>query len=127
MSDTKFTNISIELEQAGLLWIPTFGDEICKRKEPVEVSVLVNSAGMHPEDLKEIYIWRPTLEQLIYQLEIRQAILKHAGLELSEKSIGYISVIETKVGEIKTKAETLRDALGLTLRDYLLYSSNGIN
>jgi hypothetical protein len=125
--EEDFTIISFDLEDAGLVWQPSFGDEIVVRKEPVKVSVLVDTAGLTPEDLREIYTWRPSVEQMILQVEVRQAILKHTGLELSEKAIQYLTILETNYGSIESRAKSLRDSIGLSLRDFLLISSSPIH
>ena len=125
--EEDFTVISFGLEEAGLIWQPAFGDEVVVRKEPVRVSVLVDSAGLTPEELREIYIWRPSVEQMILQVEVRQAILKHSGLELSEKAIQYLTILETHYGKIESRASSLRDSIGLSLRDFLLLSSSPIH
>lgn len=125
--DLKFSNIANDLEVAGLSWHPSIGDEVCLRKEPLSVSILVDSAGMTPAQLKTIYLWLPTVEQMVEQLEFRQAILKHAGLELSPKKVNYLTVVDSNWGEIVARAKTLRDSLGIGLRDLLLYSSNKVH
>jgi hypothetical protein len=56
----------------------------------------------------------------VHQFEARQAILFHAGLEISEHSLCYKTVIRAPAGPIETKAESLRLSLGIALRDLLL-------
>ncbi len=125
--EEDFTQISFELEEAGLIWQPSFGDEIVVRKEPVRVSILVDSAGLTPDELRDVYIWRPSVEQMVLQVEVRQAILKHSGLELSEKMIQYLTILDTHYGKIEARAQSLRDSIGLGLKDLLLISSSPIH
>lgn len=125
MEIRNYSNIAFDLESAGLYWTPMIGDEICKREYPEDISLLVNSATLTPEELRNIYIWRPSVEQIVFQLEARQAVLKHAGLDLSTSAIEYLTIIETNVGEVISRARSLRSALALSLKEFLAYSSNG--
>jgi hypothetical protein len=115
-----FLNIAEDLELAGLSWQPEIGDEISNKQHKELISVLVDPEGMSPCQLRSTYLWLPTVEQMILQFEARQAILFHAGLELSEASIAYKTVIQSPLGSIERKAETLRLAMGKALRDLLL-------
>ena len=79
-----FINVAEDLELAGLIWRPEIGDEISNRHEPGAVSVLVDPQGMTPTELRSVYLWLPTVEQMVLQFEVRQAILFHAGVELTD-------------------------------------------
>jgi hypothetical protein len=57
---------------------------------------------------------------MIFQFEARQSILFHAGLEFTESSMVYKTVIQSKLGPIECQAESLRHAMGLALRRLLL-------
>ena len=120
MSFERFISVAEDLEDAGLVWSPEIGDEISFREKREVISILVDPQGLTPNELRDTYIWLPTLEQLVLQLESRQAILFHAGLDLTEGSMFYKAVIQSQVGPIESKADSLRSALGLGLRDLLL-------
>ncbi|RME60436.1 MAG: hypothetical protein D6780_03360 [Candidatus Dadabacteria bacterium] len=121
----KFIEVAETLDEAGLIWQPEIGDEVSQRDQKEKVSVLVDTHCMTPSELREIYLWLPTVEQLITQLEARQAILFHAGLELSEHTYCYKTIIQTSFGPIECKANTLRIALGKALADILLSKYKG--
>ncbi len=115
-----FFEIAQDLEQVGLLWHPEIGDEISSREVPANISVLVDTGGLTPPELRESYLWLPTVEQMLLQVEVRQAILFHAGLEMSEHSYCYKTVIQSKNGSIEGEAYSLRDSLGRALCDLLV-------
>lgn len=116
----SFIDIAEDLEVAGLPWLPEIGDEISYRTEPERVSILVDPNGMTPRQLREVYIWLPSVEQLIFQFEARQAILHHTGVELTEKGVCYKTIIKQQTKRIETIAFSLRNSLGLALRDLLI-------
>jgi hypothetical protein len=60
---------------------------------------------------------------MILQFEARQAILFHAGLELSETACCYKTIIQAPFGQIESKAESFRISMGLALRDLLINNS----
>lgn len=115
-----FLEVAEDLELAGLHWMPEIGDEVSDRKHPDTISILVDPQGMTPVELRSSYLWLPTVEQMVTQLEVRQAILFHAGLEMSEAAICYKTVLQSQVGPIESKAATLRLAIGMALRNLLL-------
>ncbi len=115
-----FLDIAQDLELAGLVWQPEIGDEISNRKVRDQVSVLVDSQGLTPSQLRSAYLWLPTVEQIVFQFEARQSILFHAGLELSEKALCYKTIIKSPLGPIESTAESLRAAMGMALRNLLL-------
>lgn len=119
METTNFVTIAWDLERAGLYWNPEIGDEVSVREEPTRISILVDPFGLSPRVLRNTYLWLPTLEQMVQQLEARQAILQHAGFQLSEKEMYYRAVIRSNQGEIEGTGETLRSALAVSLRDLL--------
>lgn len=122
MLNTNFIFLAEDLETAGLLWRPEIGDEISDRTEPESVSVLVDPQGMSPTELRQYYLWLPSVEQMVLQLEVRQAVLFHAGLELSDVSMAYKTVIQTAGGQIETMGKSLRLALGEALHGLLIGS-----
>ncbi|MCB0321013.1 MAG: hypothetical protein KDD60_08810 [Bdellovibrionales bacterium] len=115
-----FLPIAVELEDVGLLWHPEIGDEISSRENLTNVSVLVDTGGLTPRELRENYLWLPTVEQMLLQVEVRQAILFHAGLEMSEHSYCYKTVLKSKTGAVEGQAYSLRDSLGRALCDLLV-------
>lgn len=124
MSLAGFLNIANELEDVGLVWQPEIGDEILNKSGETEVSVLVDTGGLTPSQLRQAYLWLPSVEQMVLQFEIRQAILFHAGLELTDSSYCYKTVIQTRKDQIEAQAESLRNAMGIALRDFLLASQS---
>lgn len=121
MSNFPFHQVAEELELAGLLWLPEIGDEIAERRHRELISVLVDPHGMSPTELRSIYLWLPSVEQMVFQLEARQAMLYHAGLELTERSMVYKTVVQSPAGVIECVAESLRHSMGLALRNLLLH------
>lgn len=115
-----FVNIAEDLEHAGLIWQPEIGDEVSERVQRVQISILVDPNGMTPSELRETYIWLPTVEQMVVQMESRQAIIFHVGFELSSASMHYKTVIQSSAGPIQTTGGSMRIAMGIALRDLLL-------
>jgi hypothetical protein len=124
--DLPFITIAGELDGAGLFWQPVIGDEVSFRESPEQVSILVDPDGMTPRELRETFIWLPTVEQLVTALEARQAILFHAGLEMERGILSYKTVIQSKSGLIESLGDSLRLSVGVGLRD-LLYLQNRKN
>jgi hypothetical protein len=120
MSLLTFLRVAQDLDSAGLLWQPEIGDEISQRSAPEVVSILIDPQGMTPTTLRETFVWLPTVEQLVHQLEARKAILFHAGLELNERALAYKTVVQVGRGQLEATGNTLRDAIGCALRDLLL-------
>lgn len=116
----QFLQIAEDLELAGLHWMPEIGDEVSDRKHPDNISILVDPQGMTPIELRSSYLWLPTVEQMVTQVEVRQAILFHAGLEVNEAAFCYKTVLQSRGGPIESKASTLRLAMGMALRNLLL-------
>ncbi len=122
MTIAHFVNIAYDLEDVGLLWQPEIGDEISTKAGETQISVLVDTGGLTPRELREAYLWLPTVEQMVLQLEARQAILFHAGLEVSETNFCYKTVIQRQKNKFEAEGESLRNSIGLALRDMLLIS-----
>ena len=120
MKMVHFLEVAEDLELAGLLWKPEIGDEISDRRNRGTISVLVDPHGLTPRELRSTYIWLPTVEQMVFQFEARQAILFHAGLELTDTSLCYKTVIKSPKGPIESRAESLRNSVGIALRNLLL-------
>jgi hypothetical protein len=125
MSCVEFLNVAEDLEIAGLVWRPEIGDEVLNRQNRNMISILVDPQGMTPSELRATYLWLPTLEQMVNQFEARSAIIFHVGLELSDTALFYKTVIKATHTAIETRAETMRSAFGLALRDLLLIDNNG--
>ncbi len=112
-----------DLEHAGLVWQPEIGDEVSERHNRERVSILVDPDGMTPSELRATFLWLPTVEQLVEQVEARQGILQHMGIELSGENICYKTVLRARAREIEARAESLRISLGLALRDMMMGKS----
>lgn len=120
MSLLPFLPVAEDLELAGLIWQPEIGDEVSDRRRPDAVSILVDPHGLSPGELRSVYLWLPSVEQMVFQFEARQAILFHAGLEISDQALYYKTVIKSQLGPIESKAESLRVSVGMALRSLLL-------
>jgi hypothetical protein len=119
-----FLQIAEDLELAGLIWSPEIGDEVSYRVKPEMISILVDPQGMSPDELRSTFMWLPTVEQLLWQVEARQAILFHAGLELSHTSLSYKTVIQAPPSrQVEATSSSLRASMGLAVRDLLLKAS----
>ncbi len=123
MASSDFIPISFDLDRSGLVWHPEIGDEVTERTNVERVSILVDPQGMKPSELRATFVWLPTVEQLVQQLEARQALIYHAGVN---QTLLYEAVIRTSFGVIETKAASLRSAFGQALRDVLLKSSKEV-
>lgn len=121
---SQLLETAYDLEDAGLIWQPEIGDEISDRAEQQLVSILVDNNSMTPVELREMFLWLPTLEQMIQQIEARQGVLLHAGLELSQSSLCYKAVLQIKGGAIESEAFSLRNAVGKALRDLIHFTSS---
>lgn len=127
MSDTTFLEHAYALDSAGLLWQPEVGDEVAERENPEQISILINSAGYTPKELREMFLWLPRLEQLVMQIEMRQAILCHAGLELTKKQMFYRAVLKAHCGQIEGMDRSLRGAIAKTLRELILVDTSTLH
>ena len=123
MIGPEFLNVARDLEVAGLTWQPEIGDEVAERGAWERVSILVDPQGLTPKELREVFLWLPTVEQLVMQLEARRAILFHAGLELAEHTYCYKTVVRAQIGAIESKAASLREAVAKALNELLLLSN----
>lgn len=119
----EFVILSEDLEGAGLVWQPGIGDEVSARSHREIISILVDPQGMTPSELRSTFIWLPTVEQLVEQVEARQGILQHLGIELSGEEICYRTVLRATAREIESRAESLRLSLGMAVRDMLTSKS----
>lgn len=115
-----FLDIAEDLEIAGLVWLPEVGDEVSKRQKKDDISILFDAQSYSAKELRASYLWLPSVEQLMKQFEARQAILSHAGLELSEKELRYRTVLKIRGQALEAVGDTLRSALGSALRQLLL-------
>ena len=120
MESVNFLQVAEDLELAGLYWRPEIGDEVAERKRLEAISILIDPQGMSPSELRSTYLWLPTIEQIVLQLEARQAVLFHTGLELSETSMLYKTVVQHSKGQLEAHADSMRLSLGLALRGLLL-------
>lgn len=120
---TEFIPISLELDRSGLVWHPEIGDEVTQRADLARVSILVDPRGMTPGELRSTFVWLPTVEQIVQQLEARQAMIYHAGIN---PTLAYETVVRTSYGVIETTAKSLRAAFAKALRDLLVNNATEI-
>ncbi len=112
--------VAVELDRSGLVWHPEIGDEVTQRDHLEKISILVDPNGMSPRELRATFLWLPSVEQLVQQLEARQALIYHAGVT---QTLIYEAVIKTSFGVIEASASTLRVAFSKALRDVILQNS----
>ena len=117
MEQDSFIQISNALDRAGLIWHPELGDEIAKREDLTTISILVDPMSLTPGELRQRFLWLPTVEQMVRQFEARQALIQHLGVN---QSLNYEAVIQTKTGIIETTAKSVRTLLGTALEDLLV-------
>ena len=108
--------VSLDLDTSGLVWHPEIGDEVTERSDLAKVSILVDPQGLTPRELRENFVWLPTVEQFVHQFEARQALVYHAGVTTS---LAYEAVIRTSGGVIEATAASLRLAFGRALQKLL--------
>lgn len=115
-----FFEVAEDLDMAGLVWSPEIGDEVSRRDDIQRVSILVDPRGLTPSELRATYLWLPSVEQMVLQIESRQAILFHSGLEIGSTSMCYKTVLSWKNEMFESYADSLRNSMGIALRDLLL-------
>jgi hypothetical protein len=120
MTPKSFVHVAEDLELAGLLWQPEMGDEIASRADTEHLLILVDSQGMTPLQLRRAYLWLPSVEQMVEQIEARQGLLEHSGLEITDHGMFYRTVVKQNTKLIKVEAPNLRHSFGLALRDMML-------
>jgi hypothetical protein len=121
----EFVTVAVDLDNAGLMWQPEVGDEITRRDDPGATSILFDPQGLTHRQLRQIYLWLPSLDQLVLQFEARQVILSHAGLEVTESGMCYKTVLQVNYqriaqSTIEATGETLRTAMGVALQKILV-------
>lgn len=117
----KFIDLSSSLDSLGLVWRPEIGDEICLRSEASpdvsnRVSILVDPQGQTPRELRNQFIWLPTVEQFVHQFEARQAMIHHVGMD---EKLSWVAVIKTSSGLIESEARSMRILLGKAMKRLL--------
>ena len=112
--------VSLQLDRAGLVWRPEIGDEISERENLDNISILVDPNGLTPVELRQSYLWLPTVEQLVQQIEAIEAVIRHAGIT---NQFGYEAIVSYGVQEVQATAATLRIALGRALEEVILAPS----
>lgn len=115
-SEGNIIGIAYTLDQSGLIWHPEIGDEVSPRPDLSRVSILVDPQGLTPKDLRQSFLWLPTVEQLVEQFEARQAMIFHAGMR---EDFSYEVVVRSAKGMIEESAKTLRLAMGMALGSLL--------
>ena len=118
-----YIDVSGKLDVAGLIWHPEMGDEIALRDNPHKVSILVDSGGLTPGQLRRLYLWLPTVEQLAGQIEARQTKIEHLGLT---DRFSYRLVLRHRLQhKIETEQKTIKLAFGFGLWELLTLSRLG--
>ena len=116
MSREDYIDVSLELDKVGLIWHPEIGDEISLRGQERQVSILVDPQGLTPKELRDSFIWLPTVEQLVTQIEARQGLIFHAGVT---ETLEYEAIIKVTEGLVEAKASSLRVVFGKALSSIL--------
>ena len=109
MEITTLINLATRLEAAGLQWDPEIGDEVIDRSDLDKVGILVDPQGLSSDELRGNYLWLPSIEQLILEVEHRDAIIFHAG---STGQNHYEVVLKTAGGLVRASGIEFRIALG---------------
>lgn len=117
-ANIKYIEISFELDRSGLVWHPEIGDEVVDRRTMDRVAIFVDSQGLTPTELRDSFIWLPSVEQLVKQFEARHAIISHAGL--NDESYTYDVIVKTQTRKIEVSGRTLRIGFGKGLRNLLI-------
>ena len=120
----RFLEIALDLEKAGLIWQPEIGDEVSDRRAETNISILVDPQGLSPSELRQTYLWLPSVEQIVAQFEARQSMLFHTGLELTQAKLCYKTVVQSPFGPIESLGESMRVSLGSALKELLVSKSS---
>ena len=122
MRDDNYVGIAIQLERSGLIWHPEIGDEVVERRPDARVSILVDPQGLTPVELRAAYVWLPTVEQLVEQIEERNGLIFHAGVSTSHD---YEAVVKSSIGLIEAQARSLRTVFAKALHALISNSASG--
>ncbi len=120
MNLEDYIRLSLDLDRAGLVWHPEIGDEVAERVTLSRIAILVDPQGLTPKELRASFLWLPSVEQLVQQLEAREAFIYHAGVT---NALIYEAVVKTPGGMVETHAASLRTAFGQALREVLSSSA----
>ena len=112
MLNDSFIEVAVDLSKSGLIWQPEIGDEIAIRPDLRKISILVDPQGLSPTQLRCEYLWLPTVEQLVDQIEARQALIFHVGVN---DRMFYEAVIRRGGGVVEACEVNLRLAFGKAL------------
>ncbi len=116
MKASEFIDVSLQLDEAGLIWHPEIGDEVADRVALERVSILVDPHGLTPSELRSTFLWLPTVEQMVHQFEARQALIYHAGIT---ESMLYQAIVQSHGRMIEAAASSLRVAFGKALQQLI--------
>jgi hypothetical protein len=116
MESCELIQCAFELDKKGLVWCPEIGDEVVEKPTLEKLSILVDPHGLTPSELRETFLWIPTVEQMIAQFEARQALIYHVGIN---NQFSYEAVIKTSKGVIEVAAHNLRLTFGRALNQLL--------
>lgn len=109
MEITTLINLATRLEAAGLQWDPEIGDEVIDRSDLDKVGILVDPQGLSSDELRGNFLWLPSIEQLIFEVEHRDAVIFHAG---ATGQGNYEVVLKTASGLLRANGSEFRIALG---------------
>ena len=73
----------------------------------------VDSLGLTPHELRTLYVWLPTVEQMLQQIEKRSGLLFHAGR--GRTSDCYEAIVFAENEMLKAQGSSLRQALAEVL------------
>ena len=114
---TEIIELSLSLDQSGLIWHPEIGDEVTERESLDRVSILVDPQGLTPEELRDNFIWLPNVEQLVGEIESREGLIYHVGVG---SDLQYEVVVKSKLGGlVEAKADSIRLAFAKALENLL--------
>ncbi|MCC6932989.1 MAG: hypothetical protein IT292_07015 [Deltaproteobacteria bacterium] len=112
MISGNYIEIADRLDRSGLVWQPEIGDEVAARPTLDKVLILIDNHGLTPKELRYEYLWLPTVEQLVMQIEARQALIFHIGVN---EQMFYEAIIKTSSGVVSARETDLRLAFAKTL------------
>ena len=119
VEEDSYIYLAIDLDRSGLIWQPEIGDEVVERHSEPRVSILVDPQGLKPAELREVYVWLPTLEQLIAEIEDRAGAIYHLGIN----EVGdYEAIIRISSGLIEVEGENMRVTLARGLQQLIAHS-----
>ena len=112
MVSEAFIEVADQLSRSGLVWRPEIGDEIALRPDLRKVSILFDPQGLVSPQLHCEFLWLPSVEQMVEQIEARQGLICHVGIN---EKMYYEAVVKTVEGVVSIYETNLRLAMGRAL------------